>query len=128
MKKLLAPILLCCGCAAPAAVSTTETTSGTLRPIRVVATEPAIDDITRTECERAQACGAVVSLGIYRDSDYCSTEINRAVRDELLTPGCGYIDRAGIATCLDAIRHETCADLNFTERAPSACRHAALCR
>jgi len=26
------------------------------------------------------------------------------------------------------IRHESCAELNFTERVPTACNRAALCR
>ena len=130
MKYLCALTLLgaSVGCAASANVGTTETTAAELRPIKVVATEPAVADITRAECARAQACGAVVSRGIYRDADYCESNVDRAVREELLTDRCAYIDRAGIAKCLDTIRHESCADLNFTERVPPSCRRAALCR
>lgn len=127
MKKYLCALALV-GCGASADVGVTETTSAELRPIKVVATEPAVADITRAECARAQACGAVISRGIYRDADYCETNINRAVRDELLTDRCAYIDRAGIAKCLDTISRESCADLNFTEHVPTACRRAALCR
>lgn len=127
MKKYLAAFLLV-GCGSRADVGTTETTAAELRPIKVVATEPAVADITRAECARAQACGAVISRGIYRDADYCETNIDRAVRDELLGGKCAYIDRAGIAKCLDTINRESCADLNFTEHVPAACRRAALCR
>ena len=127
MKKYLCALALV-GCGASADVGTTETTSAAVRPIDVVATEPAVADITHAECARAQACGAVISRGIYRDADYCETNIDRAVRDELLTDRCAYIDRAGTAKCLDTIRRESCADLNFTERVPTACRRAALCR
>jgi hypothetical protein len=127
MKKYLCAVLLI-GCSASADVGTTETTAAVLRPTKVVATEPAMADIIRAECARAQACGAVISRGIYRDADYCETNIDRAVRDELFTDRCAYIDRAGIAKCLDTIRNESCADLNFTERVPPPCRRAALCR
>jgi hypothetical protein len=116
------------GCSASADVGTTQTTSATLGPIKVVATQPAVADIVRAECARAQACGAIISRGIYRDADYCEANIDRAVRDELLTDRCTYIDRAGIAKCLDTISREACADLNFTEHVPKACTHAALCR
>ena len=126
IKYLCAMALVACG--ASADVGTTETTSAVLSPIKVVATEPAVADITRAECARAQACGAVISRGIYRDADYCETNIDRAVRDELPKDRCAYIDRAGIAKCLTAIRTESCADLNFTERVPTACSRAALCR
>jgi hypothetical protein len=116
------------GCGTSADVGTTQTTAAELRPIKVVATEPALADITRAECARAQACGAVISRGIYRDSDYCETNIDRAVHEELPVDQCAYIDRAGIAKCLDTISKESCAELNFTERVPTACRRAALCR
>jgi hypothetical protein len=130
MKKYLCALALgaLVGCGASADVGTTETTSASLSPLKVVATEPAVADITRAECARAQACGAVVTRGIYRDADYCESNVDRAVRDELLNDRCGYIDRAGITKCLDVIRHESCADLNFTEHVPPACRHAVLCR
>ena len=131
MKKYLCAALasgVLVGCGASADVSTTQTTAAELRPIKVVATEPTVADITRAECARAQACGAVVTRGIYRDADYCETTVDRAVRDELLTDRCTYVDRAGAAKCLDVIRHESCAEMNFTERVPAACRHDALCR
>jgi hypothetical protein len=127
MKKYLCAFVLI-HCAASADVSTTETTSAVLRPIRVVATEGAINDITRAECARAEACGGAPSRGVYVDADYCETDVHRAVRDELVTGGCAYVDRGAVAACLDSIRHESCGDLNFTKRAPTACRHAALCR
>jgi hypothetical protein len=127
MKKYLCALMLV-GCGASADVGTTETTAAELHPTKVVATEPAVADITRAECARAQACGAVVTRGIYRDADYCETSVDRAVRDELQDDRCTYIDRASFANCLDAIRRESCADLNFTEHVPTACRHAALCR
>ena len=127
MMKYLCAIALV-GCTSRAEVGTTETTAAVLRPIKVVATEPAVADITRAECARAQACGAVISRGIYRDASYCETDIDRAVRDELLTDRCAYVEREGIAKCLTAIRTESCAELNFTEHVPPACRRAALCR
>ena len=127
MKKYLV-LLATAACATSADVATTETTSAVLRPTRVIATDPTVADITRAECARAQACGAVISRGIYRDADYCETTVNRAVRDELLTERCTNIDRAGAAKCLDTIRHESCAEMNFTEHVPTACTHDALCR
>ena len=127
MKKYLCAVALV-GCSASTDVGSTETTSAELRPIKVVATDPTVAEITHAECARAQACGAVISRGIYRDADYCGTTVDRAVRDELLTDRCTNIDRAGAAKCLDTIRHESCADLNFTEHVPTACTHDALCR
>jgi hypothetical protein len=127
MKYLFPALALASGCATTD-VSTTELTSADLRPARVVATDVSIREIAHTQCAQAQACGAITSRGIYRDGDYCENDITRAVEDDLRTERCTYVDAAVLRVCVDAIRHESCAQMNFTENPPPPCRRAALCR
>ncbi|HSQ67291.1 MAG TPA: DUF6184 family natural product biosynthesis lipoprotein [Polyangiaceae bacterium] len=121
---IIAPLV---GCAASADVSTTSLTSAEVKSAHVVAIDGAISEITRAQCARAQACGAVDSRGIYRGADYCDADIRRATRDDLLGHHCKYVDGARLAACVDAIGRENCANMNETEKAPEVCRSGWLC-
>jgi hypothetical protein len=118
----LAPLV---GCVGAADVSTTTTTAAELGPARLVETQPAIHEITRAQCARAQACGAVASRGIYRGADYCDNDVTPTTRDEL--DDCEAVDASRLAACVEAIRNEDCATLGVAVRAPDACRRALLC-
>ena len=118
----------CLAVVACAAVGETETTAADARA-SLVPTEVAIGHIVHEQCARAEACGNVPSRGVYRDADYCETDLGRATRSELATaPDCAWVDGLGLAACLDAVRAESCALVNAMEREPPACSRARLCR
>ena len=128
MKSLLAAstvALLAC-----VEASTTTTTAADLGGAQLVPTEDAIGRITRAQCARVEACGAVPSRGVYRGFDYCDTDLRRETKDELLGGArCDYVDTARLATCIDVIQRQSCAMFDETrERPPAVCRRARLCR
>ena len=114
MKLVLAaPVILLVGCAeAPSAA--VEITGARLVPVGA-----ALGDVTRAQCARAQACGAIASLGIYRDASYCD-ELSRHTLD-LVGRNCSYADGAAVDECVQALRAESCTDVAQTARPPSVC-------
>ncbi len=114
------------GCAG-ADVSTTSITSAEVESAHVVAIDGAIDEITRAQCARAQACGAVDQRGIYRGADYCDADVRRATRDDLLGHHCKYVEGARLDACIEAIGRENCANMGVSEKAPDVCRSSRLC-
>jgi hypothetical protein len=110
-------------------VSTTRTTAADFGG-DAVPMEEAVSAITRAQCSRAEACGAVPQRGIYRSADYCDADLRRETHDDLFSgASCDYVDTARLAVCVEAIRQASCADLDVTrERAPSTCRREELCR
>ena len=115
------------GCAAAADVSTTSITSAEVGSTHVVAVDGAIGEISRAQCARAQACGAVEQRGIYRGADYCDADLRRATRDDLLGHHCKFVDGARLDACIEAIGRESCANMNVSEKAPDVCRASWLC-
>lgn len=121
-------LAVCCmaalaACATAQTNESVETTAASFVP-----TAGAAGAVGRTQCARAQACGAVVTRGVYRGEDYCE-DLRRKIDDDLLGGGaCKWVDRRRLDVCLDSIRSESCATMNFTERLPPPCRRAWLCR
>ncbi len=125
MTPLRFAALVLVGCATEPEIGTTTTTAA---PVGAMDPAAASSAIAQAHCARAQACGAYTSRGIYRDADYCEADLLRSTLDELDRDYCRSVDFARLTTCIEAVRSESCADLNFTEKAPPECNRAVLCR
>lgn len=110
------------GCGASVTTGTAELTGATFAPVGGAA-----NTIRLAECARAQACGVVPSRGVYRDADFCETDLRRKIDDDLLSGNCRWVDAGRLDVCLDAVRAESCATMEIAERPPPPCRHASLC-
>jgi hypothetical protein len=124
VKLAAVTLSLLVGCAS---VETGRTTT-TAAEVGAVDTLAAATQIIHAHCARAQACGAYPSRGIYRDADYCETDLRRSTLDALDVDRCKSVDARRLDACIQALDRESCADMNYTELTPSACAREKLCR
>ena len=115
-----APVIVLVGCAEASAPSASVEITGA----RVVPVSAALADVTRAQCARAQACGAIASFGIYRDASYCDELSRRTL--ELVGRDCSYADAAVVDACVRAVRAESCTAIAQTARPPPICRRLCV--
>ena len=115
---LMSATLLACANEAPV-VETTLTSAG-----MHVDVDPAAAQITTDRCNRQLSCGNVGKGHVWNDRRHCEVEVRPRV-NSMIGVSCSSIDASRLATCLDEIRDQRCAD---TGAMPASCEGVQLCR
>lgn len=88
----------------------------------------AIGRLARARCDRESACNRVGSGRPWGSQESCVVEQRDRARDDVASLGCHRgVDGTQLATCLNAIRLQTCEDRRQNLDAVPECRLSALC-
>ena len=113
-----ATLLLACSNEAPI-MDTTLTSAG-----MHVDVDPAAEQITSDRCNRQLSCGNIGKGHIWDDRRHCEVDAAPKVRN-IIGVSCVSIDATRLATCLNEIRDQRCAE---TGSMPASCEGVRLCR
>jgi len=115
---LMSAALFACSNEAPI-MDTTLTSAG-----MHVDVDPAAEQITADRCNRQLSCGNIGKGHRWQDRRHCEVEANPKVH-AMIGSSCVSIDATRLATCLNEVRDERCAD---TGSMPPSCEGVQLCR
>jgi len=107
-------------CANEAPVMETTLTSAGMH----VDVDPAADQITTDRCNRQLSCGNIGKGHRWNDRRHCEIDVRPKVHD-IIGVSCVSIEATRLATCLDDIRDQRCAE---TVATPASCEGVQLCR
>jgi hypothetical protein len=88
---------------------------------------PAMSKIAAARCERQVECGNIGPHGRFPTRVECIDHTQSYPRDGLSAHDCPLVDRQGLNSCVQAIRHEDCGNSADTIARVNACRSANLC-
>jgi hypothetical protein len=115
---LMSATLFACANEAPV-MDTTLTSAG-----MYVGVDQASEQIVADRCNRQLSCGNIGKGHRWNDRRHCAVDAKPRV-ESTLGASCSSIDAARLATCLNEIRDQRCAE---TASMPVTCEGLALCR
>lgn len=103
--------------------STTPTSAG------YVSNERAIQDISKTRCDREKNCNNFGQGKKYDSYEACAREVEHDTRATIRAEVCPYgISDNDLSSCLNDIRNERCGNPLDTAARFTACSRSNLCR